>query len=131
MSAGARAPEAVVSDWVDAFNARDLPGMLCCLGRAVDFHPLRLVGTDRAYRGHDGVRHWFARLGELRHEHVIDLSRVRPIDAGRVLATGTLRVEDAGMAPFSGLHGLEGGLIVTAHHYLEELDLLERLGVVT
>ena len=53
------------------------------------------------------------------------------MDDGKVLATGTVRLENAEIAPFSGLHGLEGGVMVAVHHYLEEVDLLKRLGLVT
>ena len=64
----AQVPERVVSRWVDAFNARDLDGMLACLAADVDLHPLRLSGLRASYRGHDGVREWFAQLKRLRHE---------------------------------------------------------------
>jgi hypothetical protein len=40
------------------------------------------------------------------------------------------RVAGAGLAPFSRSHRLEGGLIVTAHHYLSDVDRLE-LGVLS
>ena len=42
--------------WVDAFNERDLEGKLGRFRPEVRSHPLRLVGLDGAYRGHDGVR---------------------------------------------------------------------------
>ena len=47
----AAAPEALVTRWVDAFDARDVEGMLVCLDPDVRFHPLRLDGLDRSYRG--------------------------------------------------------------------------------
>ena len=42
--------------WVDAFNERDLEGKLGRFRPEVRSHPLRLVGLDGSYRGHDGVR---------------------------------------------------------------------------
>ena len=51
----ARARDAVVR-WVDAFNERDLQGMLGRFHPEVRFRPLRLVGLDGSSRAHDGVR---------------------------------------------------------------------------
>ncbi len=56
------ADEATVRRWFDAFNSRDLKGMLACMHPHVDFHPLRLHGIDASYRGHRGVSAWFAGL---------------------------------------------------------------------
>src|SRR4051794_22458353 len=66
-SAGASAlgAKALVLRWVNAFNARNLDALLSCLHPEVDFHPLKLLGVDRSYRGHDGVRTWFGRLDAL------------------------------------------------------------------
>ena len=124
------APAAVVSEWVEAFNSRDLDGMLGLLDPGVHFHPLRLVGLDGSYRGHDGVRRWFDGLQRLGHEHHIDLSGVRSAGHSQVLAAGSVRLAgQAGFAPFSALHRLVGGQIVSMHHYLSDPDLLERLGL--
>jgi hypothetical protein len=73
----AQIPEQIVSQWVDAFNDRDLDGMLVRLDVQVDFHPLRLSGLGGSYRGDDGVREWFTQLKRLRHEHRIVLSQMR------------------------------------------------------
>jgi SnoaL-like domain len=79
-----------VSRWVDAFNQRDLDGMLRGLHADVDFHPLRLSGLRGSYLGHDGVREWFAHLKRLRHEYRIVLCDARSVAEGRVLAVGSL-----------------------------------------
>jgi len=34
------------------------------------------------------------------------------------------------IGPFCGLHRLAGGLIVAAHHYLTDPDMIEYLGLV-
>jgi len=47
------APEELVSQWIDAFNLRDLDGMLDCMSPEVRFYPLRLSGLERFYQGHD------------------------------------------------------------------------------
>jgi hypothetical protein len=54
--------DVLVRQWVDAFNVRDLEGMLERVDPEVRFHPLRLRGLDGSYDGHDDVQRWFARL---------------------------------------------------------------------
>ena len=124
----APAPEAIVTRWVDAFNERDLEGMLARFHREVRFHPLRLVGLDGSYRGHDGVRRWFT---QLRHERVFVLSDVHGVGDDQVLAVGALALAGGfEIAPLCALHRILNGLIVAAHHYLTDPDMLERLGLV-
>jgi SnoaL-like domain len=124
-------PETIVSRWVDAFNARDLDGMLDCLAVGVDFHPLRLGGLNASYRGHDGVRDWFAQLRRQHQEHRIVISEARCVGSDQVLAVGSLSL--AGMpdiGPFCGLHRFADRLIVTVHHYLTDPEMIEQLGLI-
>jgi hypothetical protein len=125
------APEAIVMRWVDAFNKRDLDGMLTRFHPAVRYHPLRLAGLDRSYRGHDGVRRWFVRRTQLRHEHVFVLSDVHGAGDDQVLAIGALTLAgEFEIAPFCALHRIIDGLIIAAHHYLSDPNMLEHLGLV-
>ena len=126
------APDAVVTSWVTAFNARDLEGMLACLDPDVRFHPLRLIGLDGSYRGHAGVqRWWFAGLTRLHHGDLMVLSDVHATRDGKVLAEGALTLgRDFEIAWFYALHTIADGLIAAAHHYLTDPDMLERLGLV-
>ncbi len=131
MSAGALAPDALVSGWLDAFNAKDLEGMLACLDSDVRFYPLRLSGLDGSYRGHDGVQRWFVQLTRLRYEHVIVVSDVHGAGEDKVLAVGALRlVGNLDIAPFCALHRIVDGVIVAAHHYLSDRDMLEHVGLI-
>ena len=127
----ALSPDALVTRWVDAFNARDLEGMLARLCPEVRLHPLRVGGIDGSYRGHDGVRRWFARLTRLHHKHHIAVSDVHCAGDGKVLAVGALTLgEDFEIASFCALHRIADELIVAAHHYLTDADMLERVGLV-
>ncbi len=45
VSRTAPARDAIVARWVDAFNDRDLEGMLARCHPEVRFHPLRLAGS--------------------------------------------------------------------------------------
>jgi len=123
--------DAVVLRWAQAFNARDLDGMLACVAEQVDFHPLRLRGVASWYRGRDGVREWFGRLLQGRHEHRIAVCEVRDLGGGKVFVSGSLRIGDeADIGPVCLLHELDEGMIVTAREYLSDPDTIERLGLI-
>ncbi|HZE06180.1 MAG TPA: nuclear transport factor 2 family protein, partial [Solirubrobacteraceae bacterium] len=102
--------------WVNAFNARDIDGILAVLAHDVDFHPFRLGGIPASYRGHDGVREWLERLGTFRHEHRIILHETRDLGDGRVFASGSMSLgSQPDLGPFCALHWLDGGLIAALH----------------
>jgi hypothetical protein len=127
----AQIPEQVVSRWVDAFNERNLEGMLMALDPGAHFHPLRLSGFAGSYRGHDGVRQWFARLKLSRLEQRFLLADVRGIGEGKVYAVGYLSLAgQRNIARFCALNWLDGRLIVAAHHYLPDPDMIEHLGLI-
>jgi ketosteroid isomerase-like protein len=122
--------ERMVLRWVDAFNARDLPGMLRCLDADVRFHPLRLSGLSGSYRGHNGVCEWFERL-RVRHEPRILVAEVQCVGEDQVSALGSLCLgTDPEIAPFCGLHRFRGGRIVAAHHYLSDPEMIDYLGLI-
>lgn len=119
-------PEIVVLSWIDAFNARDLDGVLAWMDPDVVLHPMRLPGLEHTYRGHDGVTRWFASIEGLGLEHrfhITDLS----VDSGEVMGVGKLAltpVDDP-----TGIWILDrvaNGLIVHAHHYLTDRDAFPR-----
>lgn len=115
------ADEATVRRWFDAFNSRDLEGMLACMHPHVDFHPLRLHGLSSAYHGHQGVGDWFADLQKMEHRHRVELTQASAVGSGRVIASGTLTAADpAGPATFWALERFEAGLIVAARHHLSD-----------
>ena len=123
--------ETIVSRWIDAFNARDLDGMLECLAVAVDFHPLRLGGLNPSYRGHDGVREWFTQLRHQHHCYRITVSEARRVGDDQVLAVGSLCVAGVpDVGPFCGLHRFADGRITTMHHYVTDPDMIEQLGLI-
>lgn len=126
-----RRSDLVVSRWAQAFNARDLEGMLACASEQIDLHPLRLRGLATRYRGHAGVREWFAHLRQSHHEYRIAVCHLRDLGAGKVFATGLLSLGDEpDIGPICMLHELHGGVIVTGREYLSDPETIERLGLI-
>jgi hypothetical protein len=125
--APALGPRALVLRWVNAFNARNLDALLSCLHTEVDFHPLKLLGIDRVYRGHEGVRVWFGRLDALHYRHRIELSEVREGGRGHLLAVGALSVPGHGsVVPFCASHWIKDDLIALVRQYPRDPDSVER-----
>ena len=120
-------PQAVVGRWIDAFNGRDADRLVACLDPDVELHPLRLCGLAGKYRGHDGVREWFAELDRRHPEQRIEVTEFRTTRDGRLLAAGALLGLDD-QASFCAVHRMQDGMILTAHHYLSDADLLEHIG---
>ena len=121
----------VVLRWAQAFNARDLEGMLACVAERVELHPLRLRGLATQYRGRDGVRDWFATLRQTHQEYRITVCHLRDLGAGKVFASGSLSLDDEpDVGPICILHELDAGMIVRAREYLSDPDTIERLGLI-
>jgi ketosteroid isomerase-like protein len=120
-SISSHAEEATVRRWFDAFNSRDLEGMLSCMHPNVDFRPLRLHGLENAYHGHTGVRVWFTGLQELDHHHRVEITAIRPASDGKLVASGTLSAADpSGPGSFWAMERFEGGMIIAAQHFLSD-----------
>lgn len=86
---------------IEAFNRRDLDGMLALTHAEVEIEP-RLVGMEGGYRGHEGVRRWWSDLLEGFPDYTVEvedvlalgemtLARVR--GRGHGAGSGTLVVE--------------------------------------
>jgi ketosteroid isomerase-like protein len=76
---------------IDAFNRRDIDTILESFAPDVEWWPLRSA-TEGPYRGHDGIREWFADTAE-QFEYIratVDEVRER---GHAVVASGTLHVK--------------------------------------
>jgi ketosteroid isomerase-like protein len=123
--------EEIVSQWVDAFNQRDLDGMLGRLDADVDFRPLRLNGLRGSYRGHDGVREWFAHLERLCDKHCIVLSYAWAGAEGRVFAVGSLSLAgEPDVRSVWALHRIYGQRITAVYQYVSDADGIEPVGLI-
>lgn len=118
----------VLTEWMEAFNERDLDGMLSRMAPGVRLYPLPLSGLHGPYRGHDGIRDWFQALHDAGHAYTIDLHEVRIPRADEVLGIGELRFPGNGETfPFWARDLIDGGLISLAHHYLTDPEMGEAL----
>jgi ketosteroid isomerase-like protein len=123
--------EAVVTAWFEAFNVRDLDGMLERFDDEIEFRPLRFPGVEPSYAGHAGIREWFAAVAGGGHVHRIEAERFSRTEDGRLLVAGKVSLASVGgIAPFSGLYEFEGGRIRKAIHYFTPVAVLDRLGLV-
>jgi ketosteroid isomerase-like protein len=59
---GPSARQAIVQRLFEAFNRRDMPAALTLLHPDLVFEPVsaKALGHGEPYRGHDGIRHYFA-----------------------------------------------------------------------
>jgi len=129
--AATQSSEAIVSRWFEAFNHRDLEGMLAQFDPEIEFQPLRFPGIAHSYSGHDGICCWFETVVEASHLHRIDAHEFSRTDDDRVLASGSVNLATVGgIAPFSGLYSIESDLIVAVVHYFTPADVLDRLGMI-
>lgn len=117
--------ETTVAGWFEAFNARDLDGMIGGTAPAVRLYPLPLAGLQSSYHGHDGLRSWFQDLNDAGHDHKISLSHFRLRRPSEMLAIGEMRFSDDGSSfPFWARDLFDdAGLIAIAHHYLSDPEL--------
>jgi ketosteroid isomerase-like protein len=71
-----------------ALNRRDVEGMLATLQPDAEMVPARAVLEGGAYRGHEGLRQWFADMEDDWDDFRIDSYEVRDLTGSRVLVLG-------------------------------------------
>jgi hypothetical protein len=123
--------EEIGQQFIDAFNRRDAEDLVALVDPDVDFHPTGLVGTRRAYRGHEGMRRWVSDLKTSQAMHQVRVHEVRALEERRflVLTEVILDGESASPAALLGRLG-DTGKIVEAHAYLSDEELLTQIGLV-
>jgi ketosteroid isomerase-like protein len=121
----------VVRRLMDAADRDDLPAVLACIDRAVEFIPLR-AGTEGVYRGHEGVETFWADNRET-FERFKPNYQLRDV-GGRVLAWGTIHVRGRGSGvemdiPTGVIFDLRNGKIVRWHDFGSREKALEAAGL--
>jgi ketosteroid isomerase-like protein len=81
--------------WVDAINRGDVETLIGLCHSEITFEPVR-SSVQGAYRGHAGVREWWADTRGTFESFSFELEDLRDLGSDRVLALGTLRVRGQG-----------------------------------
>lgn len=120
----------LVRKGLEAFNRRDLSGMLETLDSDVELLPLRAVLEGEAYRGHDGFRKWLSDMDEDWESFRAEATEVRKLDEDRVLVIGRVRAKARASgidvdAPGAWLCSLRDGLVTRIHFYADPEKALE------
>jgi len=117
---------------VQAFNDRDIDALLAVLHDDVEITPI-LAAMEGSFRGHDGVRRWWAGLVGSFPEIDIEVLEVR--DLGDLTVAGW-RVSGRGAesdTPFDALvwqvHQWQRGKCVRWHAYPSKIEALEAVGL--
>jgi len=119
-------PCAIVEAAVEAFNARELDGLLALLRPDAEIRPLRPTACD-VYRGRAGLELLFSELRRERRSERIVVTHTRSVSDGRVVAIGHLQTGPEQTA-FAGFHELRDGLILRMSHYFSDEPLLRQIG---
>jgi uncharacterized protein len=75
---------------IDAYNARDVEGMIAATDADVVLVPVRSLLEGGEYRGHEGVRKFLADMDEDWAERQVDVEEIRELDDSW-LVLGTFR----------------------------------------
>jgi SnoaL-like domain len=122
--------ETVGRAFIEAFNQRDADALVALCDPSIDFHPTPLVGSHRAYRGHDGIRAWVTDLRSSTINHRVRVRKVLELDDRRFLLLSEVLLDGEVVSPSAMLTRLgEDGLIVEAHAYLSDEEILAQMGL--
>jgi ketosteroid isomerase-like protein len=113
--------EELVFASMEAFNAGDVPAVLETTDPEVVWEPRRAL-VQGAYRGHDGMRAFFADNAESFEKFKAVVEEVRDLGDGRVLVFGTLHILARGSRietdiPIAGISEIRDGLMIRWKDY--------------
>jgi len=92
------APETLdlIREGVEAFNRRDLEGMIETMDPEIELVPLRGAIEGIAYHGHDGVRAYMRDMAADWQDSVIEIAGMRELGDGRILVDALMRAHTLG-----------------------------------
>jgi hypothetical protein len=123
--------EKIARQFIDAFNRRDVEGLVVLCDPDVEFRPTSLVADHEVYRGHDGLRRWGADLVASGLEHQARVREIRMLDEDGFLAITEVLLDDELVSPSAMLARLgEGGGIVELDAYLTDEETLGQVGLI-
>jgi ketosteroid isomerase-like protein len=120
---------------VEAFDRRDAEAFIRYVSPNGEWRPFLTAGVEGGvYRGHDGIREWFATLDEMFDDISAELTDVRDL-GDRVVMLGTLRGRGRGSrVPVESPLGIvvdldEDGLMRVGIAFPRHADALAHAGV--
>jgi ketosteroid isomerase-like protein len=117
----------------DAYNSRDLGAYLDTVSESVQFQSRFSAMDRRVYRGHDGLRRYFAELDEVWSRYQMKLERAIPVGtrvAGLFQVSAVGRESNLQMEEYPGVvFTLEAGKIVQIDAYATQAEALEAVGL--
>jgi hypothetical protein len=113
--------------FAEAFNRRDADGLVAVSDPQIKFHPTGAGGTGRSYQGHEGLRAWVEELKRSGLEHHVRIHDVQEIDAGRVVVSCELLVDDAVVTRSTMIGIIAQDALVEVHGHLTEVSTLRQV----
>ena len=120
----------------DAFVRRDVDALLAIMDPEVEFAaPVTqaLVGRPGPYRGHEGVREYFADVAKAWEELEVFLHEYHESDDGRVLVVGRVRTRDRNgeqlEEPVQWAWTISDGRIVAGQVFSDRVAALAATGI--
>jgi ketosteroid isomerase-like protein len=118
---------------LDAFNRGDVDAWLATIHPDVTFVPIR-ASVEGAYRGHAGIRRFFADNRETFESFQLDYTDIRDLGDGRLLVIGTLHLRARGSGietnvPTAAIATEREGLLLHWKDYSDPEKALEAAGL--
>jgi ketosteroid isomerase-like protein len=126
-----RNPTQIVKELYDAFGRRDLAKVFSLLSTDIEIVQSKELPWGGLYRGHDGARQFFSKLGS-HINSALDIERL--IDAeDHVVAIGwthgTVNATGASYrVPIAHVWRVRDGLVIQAQFFIDNPTMLEALG---
>jgi ketosteroid isomerase-like protein len=118
---------------VEAFNRGDLEAWLATIHPDVSFAPIR-SSVEGTYRGHAGVRRFFAENRETFELFHLNYTDIRDLGDGRLLVIGTLHLRTRGSeietdVPTAAIATEREGLLLDWKDYGDSIEALAAAGL--
>jgi ketosteroid isomerase-like protein len=118
---------------LDAFNRGDVEAWLATIHPDVTFAPIR-ASVEGAYRGHSGIRRFFAENRETFESFHLNYTDIRDLGDGRLLVIGTLHLRARGSGietdvPTAAIATEREGMLIHWKDYGDSEKALEAAGL--
>ena len=118
---------------VELTTSGDVAGLIAIADEEIEIEPLR-AATEGAFRGHEGIRKFFADTAESFDRFAPDYDEVRDLDEERVLAVGVIHIRGRGSGvetdvPTAVIAGFRNGRLFRFKDYGDRAAALTAAGL--